>query len=157
MSLSARSQCSFVPRPFQKSGKSVWCSEWHFLSHGARLYFVKNVIIACLYLELKFLMPQSIWTYYKSSRWPQSLLEQPKTCTLRDMFPLFPIRFKIRSLTSCNCNQVFCILIGDLKSKISPAPCDNDTCARARGSGHETNLCNWPLVLQTLYEAGMKP
>ena len=66
---------------------------------------------------------------------------------LRDKFSLFPIRFEIQSLTSCNYNQVFCNLIGDLKSKIGPAPCDKKCClehqtlfARARGSGHETSL-----------------
>ena len=53
---------SLVPRPSPKSGKRVWCSERQFLSHGAGPYFVKNVIIAFLYPEFKFLTPQSIWT-----------------------------------------------------------------------------------------------
>ena len=66
---------------------------------------------------------------------------------LRDTFSLPPIRFKIRLLTSCQYNYVFCNLIGDLKSEIGPTPCDkkwNDpqntrpslhTC---EGSGHKT-------------------
>ena len=53
---------SLVPRPSLKSGKRVWCSERQILSHGVGPYFVKNVIIAFLHLELEFLMPQSIWT-----------------------------------------------------------------------------------------------
>jgi len=53
---------SLVPRPSPKRRKRVWCSERHFLSHGAGPYFVKNVIIAFFNLELKFLTPQSIWT-----------------------------------------------------------------------------------------------
>jgi len=48
---------------------------------------------------------------------------------LRDKFSLFPIRFKIRSLTSYNYNYVFCNLIGDLKSEIGPAPCDKKCCS----------------------------
>ena len=32
---------SLVPRPSPKSGKRVWCSERHFLSHGAGPYFLK--------------------------------------------------------------------------------------------------------------------
>ena len=43
---------------------------------------------------------------------------------LRDKFSLLPIRFRIRPLTSCKYNYIFCNLIGDLKSKTSPAPCD---------------------------------
>jgi len=53
---------SLVPRPLLKSRKRVWCSERHFLSHGAGPYFVKNVIIAFLNPVVEFLMPQSIWT-----------------------------------------------------------------------------------------------
>jgi len=50
--LSITQQCrthvrtSLIPRPSLKSGKRVWCSERHFLSHGAGLYFIKNVIFA---------------------------------------------------------------------------------------------------------------
>jgi len=40
------SKSSLVPRPSTKSGKRVWCSEQHFLSHGAGSYLIKNIIIA---------------------------------------------------------------------------------------------------------------
>ena len=53
---------SLVPRPSLKSGKRIWCSERHFFSHGAGPYFIKNVKIVLLNLELKFLMSQSVWT-----------------------------------------------------------------------------------------------
>ena len=56
------SKSSLVPRPSMKSGKRVWCSEQHFLSHGAGPYLIKNIIIAFLNPEVEFLMPQSIWT-----------------------------------------------------------------------------------------------
>ena len=98
---------SLVPRPSPKSGKRVWCSERHFLSHGAGPYFVKNVIIALLNLELEFLMPQSIWTTTQPGL--QKLVTAAKSIgtaenRLWDKFSLFPIRFKIQSLTSCNYN-----------------------------------------------------
>jgi len=57
------SKSSLVPRLSPKSGKRVWCSERHFLSHGAGPYFIKNVIIAFLNPEVEFLIPQSI-DYY---------------------------------------------------------------------------------------------
>ena len=53
---------SLVPRPSPKSGKRVWCSEQHLMSHGVGPYFIKNVIIAFLNLEVEFLTPQYIWT-----------------------------------------------------------------------------------------------
>ena len=98
---------SLVPRPSLKSGKRIWCSERHFFSHGAGPYFIKNVKIVLLNLELKFLMSQSVWTT------TQPGLQKLKTAVksigtaenrLQDKFSLFPIRFKIRSLTSCNYN-----------------------------------------------------
>ena len=100
-------QHSLVPRPSPKSGKRVWCSERQFLSHGAGPYFVKNVMIAFLYPELEFLTPQSIWTTAQPGL--QKLETAAKSIgtaenRLRDKFSLFPIRFKIRSLTSCNYN-----------------------------------------------------
>ena len=58
---------SLIPKPSPKSGKRVWCSEWHFMSHGAGPYFVKNVIIALLNPELEFLTSQSIWTTTRPS------------------------------------------------------------------------------------------
>ena len=74
---------SLVPRPSLKSGKRVWCSERHFMSHGAGPYFIKNVIIAFLNLEVKFLMPQSIWTTTQPGlqklETAASRLGQPKT------------------------------------------------------------------------------
>ena len=48
---------------------------------------------------------------------------------LWDKLSLPPIRFKICSLTPCKYNYVFCDLIGDLKSEISPAPCDKKCCS----------------------------
>jgi len=51
---------------------------------------------------------------------------------LRDKFSLLPIRFRIRPLTSCKYNYIFCNLIGDLKSKTSPAPCDKKTLFRTQ-------------------------
>ena len=123
---------SLVPRPSPKSGKRVWCSERQFLSHGAGPYFVKNFIIAYLYPELEFLTPQSIRTTTQPSLQKlETAAESIGTAEnrLRDSFSLFPIRFKIRSLTSCNYNEVFCNLIGDLKSEIGPAPCDKKCCS----------------------------
>ena len=38
--------CPDPPLPPPKSGKRVWCYEWLFLSHGAGLNGVRNVIIA---------------------------------------------------------------------------------------------------------------
>ena len=66
-------------------------------------------------------MPQSIWTTTQPGL--QKLETAAKSIgtaenRLRDKFSLFPIRLKIRSLTSCNYNLVFCNLIGDLKSEI---------------------------------------
>ena len=80
-SVISNSYPSLVPRPSpKKSGKRVWCSEQHFLSHGVELYFVKNVIIAFLKLVFKFLTPRCIWTTTQSRlRWPQGLLGQLKT------------------------------------------------------------------------------
>jgi len=61
--LSHREEVILVPRPSLKSEKRVWCSEQHFLSHGAEAYFIEKVIIiAFLNPELEFLMPHSIWT-----------------------------------------------------------------------------------------------
>ena len=98
---------SLIPRPSPKSGKRVWCSEWHFLSHEAGPYFVRSVIIVFLNPEVEFLTPQSIWTTIQPS------LQKLEMATmsigtaenrLRDKFSLFPIRFEIQSLTSCNYN-----------------------------------------------------
>ena len=88
---------SLVPRPSPKSGKRVWCSERQFLSQWAVPYFVKNVIIAFLYLDLEFLTPQSIWTTTQLGF--QKLETAAKSIgtaenRLRDKFSLFPIRFK---------------------------------------------------------------
>ena len=127
---------SLVPRPSPKSRKRVWCSEWHFLSHGAGPYFVENVIIAFLNPELEFLMP------WFAKAWDGHKVYWDSRKQAARQVSLFPIHFKI---TSCNYNQVFCNLIGDLKSEIGPSPCDKKCCsenqtlfARARGSGHET-------------------
>jgi len=49
---------SLIPRPSPKSGKRVWCSERHFLSHGVGPYFIKNVITAFSNPELEFLTSQ---------------------------------------------------------------------------------------------------
>ena len=44
---------SLMPRPLP--GKRVWCSEWHFLSHGVGAYGVKNVIFPFYIWDLSFL------------------------------------------------------------------------------------------------------
>ena len=59
---------SLLPRLSLKSRKKVWSSEQHFLSHEAGLYFIKNVTIIFLYLELEFLTPQLIIMDYYTSR-----------------------------------------------------------------------------------------
>ena len=79
--------------PYQKLEKShsqillkgqerVWCSEWHFLSHGVGQY--KNVILALFKsgtqvsdTSLKIITRAPT---YKWSRWPPGLLGQPKMC-----------------------------------------------------------------------------
>jgi len=82
-------------------------------------------------LVLEFPKPWCIWiTYYtalyiyKSLRWPQSLLGQPKIgCETS-----FTIS-KIQSLMSCKYNSVFCDdVIGDLTTQIGPASCDKKCC-----------------------------
>ena len=99
---------SLIPRPSPKSGKRVWFSERQFLSHGAGPYFVKNIIIAFLYLELEFLTPESIWTTTQPGL--QKLETAAKSIgtaenRLQDKFSLFfLIRFKIRLLTSYSYN-----------------------------------------------------
>jgi len=87
-------QISLVLRLSPKSGKRVWCSERHFLSHGVGPYFVKNVIIAFLNPELEFLTPQSVWTTAQPSL--QKLETAAKSIgtaenRLRDKFSLFPM------------------------------------------------------------------
>ena len=94
-----------VLRPSPKSGKRVWCSERHFLSHGAGQCFVKNVIIAFSNPKLEFLMLQSIWTTTQPGL--QKLETAAKSIGTaenrrRDTFSLFLIHFKIRLHTSCN-------------------------------------------------------
>ena len=95
------------PRKAERGSGVNVCSERQFLSHGAGPYFVKNVIIAFLYPELKFLTLQSIWTTTQPGL--QKLETAAKSIgtaenRLQDKFPLIPIRFKIGSLTSCNHN-----------------------------------------------------
>jgi len=88
---------SLVPRPFLKIGKRVWCSERHFLSHGAWPYFVKNVIIAFSNLELEFRTPQSIWTTIQPGLQKLEMVAKSIGTAenrLWDMFSLFPIRSK---------------------------------------------------------------
>ena len=77
------------------------------MAGNKRLYFVENVIITFLNLELDVLMPQSIWTTTQPGL--QKLETVAKSIgtaknRLRDKFSLFPVRFKIRSLTSCEYN-----------------------------------------------------
>ena len=117
------------------------------MSHGAGPYFIKNVIIAFLNLEVKFLMPQSIWTTTQPGlqklETAASLLGQRKTgCEVSFHYFRFVSKYDhlhhaiiIRSSN----------LIGDLKSEIGPASCDKKCCsehqtpfARARGCGQET-------------------
>jgi len=77
------------------------------LSHGAGPYFVKNVIIAFLYPELEFLTPQSVRTTTQPGLQKLETAAKPIETAenrLRDKFSLFPIRFKIRSLTSYDYN-----------------------------------------------------
>ena len=103
----------------QKNSKT-WCHD-RLYDEGATLnivrvgllvtwagpYFIKNVIIAFLNPEVEFLTPQSIWTTTQLSL--QKLEMATKSIWtaengLWDKFSLFPIRFKIRSLMSCNYN-----------------------------------------------------
>ena len=89
---------------------------------GAIHRIIKNIVIAFLNPVLKLLTPQCIQTTtYKSSRWPQSLLGQLKTGCKTS--------FHYLQFTSCIYNYVFCNLICDLKSEISPALCDNKCCS----------------------------
>ena len=78
---------------------------------------------------------------YKSLRWPQWVNWRQ----VARQVSLPPIWFKMRSLTSCKYNYIFCNLIGDLKSEIGPAPCDKKclsehqtlfACAEGLGMGY---------------------
>jgi len=116
----------------------------YFWSHGVGPYNIKNVINAFLNPALKFLI-----LYYTA---PLTKLEMDTSSIgtaenrVQDKVSLPPIQLKILSLKSCKYNYVFCNLIGDLKSKISPAPCDKSCCTehqtpftRAEGIGHKTS------------------
>ena len=90
----------------RKEGLVFW---GHFLSHGAGLYFVKNVIIAFLNPEVEFLMSQFIWTtthpgLQKLEMATIRVYWDSQKQRLQDKFSLFLIRFKIQSLMSCNYN-----------------------------------------------------
>ena len=121
------------PDPPRKVERATFLVTW------SRAILVKKVIIAFLNPELGFLMPHSIWTTTQPSL--QKLEIATKSIgtaenRLQDKFSLFLNRFKIRSLTSCNYNEVFCNLIGDLKSEIGPPHGTRKVAQNTRPSSH---------------------